>query len=207
MSQRQPRIEGIAAPLPRANIDTDQIIPKVHLISVTRDGLGDGLFSEWRYGPGGGVIADFVLNRDPWRRAAILVAGPNFGCGSSREHAVWALQDFGLRAVVAPSFASIFYENAFKNGFAPVIVGEADAARLAAIAQDFPLDPVVIDLERGRVRAAEGFDCAFEMDASRRRDLIEGLDEIGASLLLSPRIEAFREGDRLRRPWVYRATG
>lgn len=203
MTNRQPQIEGIAAPLPRANVDTDQIIPIAHLISVTRDGMGKGLFSAWRYNPDGAERPDFVLNREPWRRAAILVAGPNFGCGSSREHAVWALKDFGIRAVIAPSFASIFYENSFKNGLAPVIVTEAAASELQGIAERAPTSPVVVDLEAGRVRATGGFDAPFTMDPSRRRDLIEGLDEIGSSLTKAEAIEAFRAADRLRRPWVY----
>jgi 3-isopropylmalate/(R)-2-methylmalate dehydratase small subunit len=203
MTVRQPRIEGIAAPLPRANVDTDQIIPIIHLISVTREGMGKGLFADWRYGPGGVEKPDFVLNRAPWRAATILVAGPNFGCGSSREHAVWALREFGIRAVIAPSFASIFHDNCFKNGLAPIIVAEAEAAALQGIAERNPHAPVIVDLEGGRVRAAEGFDAPFAMDKSRRRDLIEGLDEIGASLAKAEAIDAFRAADRLRRPWVY----
>lgn len=203
MTKRQPQIEGIAAPLPRANVDTDQIIPIIHLISITREGMGKGLFADWRYGPGGAEVPDFVLNREPWRGASILVAGSNFGCGSSREHAVWALRDFGVRAVIAPSFASIFYENSFKNGLAPVIVTETAATALQGIAERNPTIPVVVDLEAGRVRAAEGLDVAFTMDASRRRDLIEGLDEIGASLTKAEAIDAFRAADRLKRPWIY----
>lgn len=203
MTNRQPRIEGIAAPLPRANVDTDQIIPIIHLISVTRDGMGKGLFSDWRYGPGGAEKPDFVLNRAPWRNATLLVAGANFGCGSSREHAVWALREFGIRAVIAPGFASIFYDNCFKNGLAPVIIAEAATVTLQAIAERHPAEPVTVDLESGRVRAAEGFDVPFTMDPSRRRDLIEGLDEIGASMAKSEAINAFHAADRLRRPWVY----
>lgn len=203
MSRRKPRIAGIAAPMPRANIDTDQIIPMGHLVRVTREGLGEGLFSEWRYDGEGGENADFVLNREPWRRAVILVAGRNFGCGSSREHAVWALDDFGLQAVIAPSFASIFYDNAFKNGFAPVIVAAADAERLALLVEEQPDAQVTVDLEAGRVRGPDGFDCPFEMEETRRRNLIEGLDEIGSTLTRAADIAAFQAADGERRPWVY----
>lgn len=207
MTQRQPRIEGIAAPLPRANVDTDQIIPIAYLISISREGMGKGLFAAWRFQPDGAERPDFVLNREPWRRAAMIVAGPNFGCGSSREHAVWALRDFGIRAVIAPSFASIFYENSFKNGLAPVIVAETDVAALQGITERNPDAPVTVDLEAGRVRAGEDFDVPFTMDATRRRHLIEGLDEIGVSLTHAATIDAYRAADRRRRPWVYARTG
>lgn len=203
MSQRQSLIEGVAAPLPRANVDTDQIIPIVHLISVTRDGMGKGLFADWRYGPDGRERPDFVLNREPWRRARILVAGANFGCGSSREHAVWALREFGIRAVIAPSFASIFYENAFRNALAPVIMDQGAVAALLSVIERNPAASVCVDLEGARVRAMDGFDARFTMAEGRRHNLMEGLDEIALTLNHEAAIDSFRAADRGRRPWIY----
>lgn len=195
---------GIAAPLLRPNIDTDVIIPKPYLVTTSRSGLGRGLFAEWRYDLTGAERAEFVLNRQPFCRASILVAGANFGCGSSREHAVWALMDFGIRCVIAPSFASIFHENSFKNGLAPIVLPEADVERLAALVEAAPESPVAVDLVARRIAAAGG-SFSFEMDEGRRQALLQGLDDIGVTLTLADRIAAFQERQKVERPWIHAA--
>ncbi|CAO3438448.1 3-isopropylmalate dehydratase small subunit [Azospirillum argentinense] len=197
------RITGIAAPLPRANVDTDAIIPKAHLLTIHRSGLGAGLFSEWRLDDDGRERPDFVLNQAPWREAKILLAGENFGCGSSREHAVWSLMDFGIRCVIAPSFASIFHENCQKNGLAAVTLDEAALAHLVACAQATPAATTTVDIEASRVTAPDGREFPFTMEAARRQALLEGLDEIGASLRHDAAMAAFEARDRAQRPWIH----
>ncbi|TWA69894.1 3-isopropylmalate dehydratase small subunit [Azospirillum brasilense] len=197
------RITGIAAPLPRANVDTDAIIPKAHLLTIHRSGLGAGLFSEWRFDDEGRERPDFVLNQAPWREARILLAGENFGCGSSREHAVWSLMDFGIRCVIAPSFASIFHENCQKNGLAAVTLDEAALAHLVACAQATPATTTTVDIEASRVTAPNGREFPFTMEAARRQALLEGLDEIGASLCHDAAMAAFEARDRAQRPWIH----
>ena len=197
------RITGVAAPLPRANVDTDAIIPKAHLLTIHRSGLGAGLFSEWRFDDDGRERPDFVLNQAPWREAMILLAGENFGCGSSREHAVWSLMDFGIRCVIAPSFASIFHENCQKNGLAAVTLDEAALAHLVAVVQATPAATMTVDIEACRVTAPDGREFPFTMDAARRQALLEGLDEIGASLRHDAAMAAFEARDRVQRPWIH----
>lgn len=196
-------VTGIAAPLLRPNVDTDVIIPKPYLVTTARSGLGRGLFAEWRYDLDGTERSDFLLNREPFRRASILVAGANFGCGSSREHAVWALMDYGIRCVIAPSFASIFHENCFKNGVAPIVLPEPDVERLAALVEAAPEAPVTVDLPAKRIVTASGAVIAFDMEEGRRQALLQGLDDIGVTLTLADRIAAFQAGQKAARPWIH----
>ena len=207
MTAARPVIRGVAAPLPRENIDTDQIIPKHHLITVERQGLGRGLFSEWRFARDGTERQDFVLNQPAFRNAKILVAGANFGCGSSREHAVWALLDYGIEAVVSPAFASIFEENAAKNALATIRLPEADVHALLAAIDALPGAEATVDLQACMVVAPDGQQFRFEMAPARRRALIEGLDEIAMTLERADRIAAFQQRDRQQRPWVYDVPG
>ncbi|HEY0832407.1 MAG TPA: 3-isopropylmalate dehydratase small subunit [Azospirillum sp.] len=196
-------LTGIAAPLMRPNIDTDAIIPVAYLITTTREGMGRGLFSGWRYDRDRREVPDFVLNRAPYRHASILVAGENFGCGSSREHAVWALKDFGIRCVIAPSFASIFQENCTRNGVAPVVLREEEVRHLAERAERAPDLPTTVDLVDQRVEANDGRAFRFTMAPSAREALLLGLDAVGLTLRHEADIAAYQEDDRTRRPWVY----
>ena len=193
---------GRVATLPRVNVDTDQIIPKQFLKRVERTGFGEFLFFDWRYRPDGSPDPDFELNRPAAQGASVLVAGPNFGCGSSREHAPWALAEYGFRAIVAPSFADIFYNNCCQNGLLPVRLAEseiADVLRRAEAARDGY--ELTIDLEQQRVTDRAGFEATFAIDPYRRDMLLQGLDEIGRTLLEEPRIAAFeRRRDAVRRP-------
>ena len=195
-------LTGVAAPLRMINVDTDKIIPKQFLKTIRRTGLGAHLFNDLRYEPDGAEIAGFVLNREPWRRARILIAGDNFGCGSSREHAPWALLDFGIRCVIAPSFADIFYNNCFKNGILPVSLPEAAVASLLDRAEAGDNARVTVDLENETVVAPDGERIAFEIDPFRRRCLLEGLDDIGLTLRKEAAIDAFEAARRARRHWL-----
>ena len=195
-------LTGVAAPLRMINVDTDRIIPKQFLKTIRRTGLGAHLFNDLRYTPDGAEVADFVLNREPWRRARILIAGDNFGCGSSREHAPWALLDFGIRCVIAPSFADIFYNNCFKNGILPVSLPEAAAASLLEQAEAGDNARVTVDLENETVTAPDGARIAFEIDPFRRRCLLEGLDDIGLTLRKAAAIDAFEAERRARQHWL-----
>ena len=195
-------LTGVAAPLRMINVDTDRIIPKQFLKTIRRTGLGAHLFNDLRYTPDGAEISDFVLNREPWRRARILIAGDNFGCGSSREHAPWALLDFGIRCVIAPSFADIFYNNCFKNGILPVSLPEAAAASLLEQAEAGDNARVTVDLENETVTAPDGERIAFEIDPFRRRCLLEGLDDIGLTLRKAAAIDAFEAERRARQHWL-----
>lgn len=197
------RVTSVAAPLMRINIDTDAIIPSREMKRVSRHGLAEGLFAGWRYREPGSrePDPDFVLNRAPYRDAEILLAGRNFGCGSSREHAVWALAEWGIRAVIAPSFGGIFRANCVRNGVLPVAMKEEDMARLTEeIGEEDPL-PVTVDLERRRVSAGE-LEIPFEISDDDRRMLLEGLDPIAATLRSAEAIEAFEARDREARPWA-----
>ena len=194
--------EGAAAPLLRANIDTDAIIPQTESVTAGRTGLGKGLFARWRYDLERRENPDFVLNRPGFRHAKFLLTGANFGCGSSREHAVWALADFGIRAVIAPGFADIFYANSIKNGLLPVVLPEATVAALAVQASVRP-GPFTVDLERCVVAPPGGEPVGFEISPAQREMLLEGLDEIGLTLRRESEIAAFRERDRRERPWAY----
>ncbi|KZM73492.1 3-isopropylmalate dehydratase small subunit [Nocardia terpenica] len=201
-------VRGIAAPLLRANIDTDAIAPsRVRMTALSKSGYAKALFANWRFDAQGREIADFVLNREPYRRACVLVAGANFGCGSSRETAVWALRQSGFRAVIAPSFGAIFEANCYRNGLLPLALSPAEHAELTTeIFDDQQVSAVEVDLERCRVGAAHGPVHHFAVDERGRRLLLEGLDTVGETLLSADLIENFRARDRLARPWIYRTA-
>jgi 3-isopropylmalate/(R)-2-methylmalate dehydratase small subunit len=182
---------GTAVPLYRSNIDTDQIIPKQFLKRIERTGYGQFLFYDWRFNSDGTPTKDFVLNDDKYKNASILIAGENFGCGSSREHAPWSLADYGFRAVIAPSFADIFYNNSLKNGFLPVALSEKICASLAARAEADPNYALAIDLESKTVSDDNGVISHFEIDEFRRHCLLNGLDDIGLTLLNEDKITAY----------------
>ena len=182
-------ITGQMAPLPRANVDTDQIIPKQFLKRVERSGFGPFLFYDWAYDHEGELIPDFVLNRPEYQDAAVLVTGPNFGSGSSREHAPWALEDWGIQAMVAPSFADIFYNNCINIGLLPVVLTEAEVATLTELA-GAPANTVTVDLENQRVIAA-GFEASFEIDPFAKHRLLNGLDNVALTLQHADEITAF----------------
>lgn len=200
------RHTGIAAPLLRPNIDTDAIIPSREMKTVGKHGLADGLFAGWRYVDGSSrePKPDFVLNHPEYRGVSVLLAGANFGCGSSREHAVWALAEYGIRAIIAESFGSIFFNNCVRNGLLPVVL---DGATLASLAEQVAADPqqqqIEIDLAACRVTAPDGSTHAFTLENDLRQMLLEGLDPIGLTLKQASLISAHVEQDRLRRPWVY----
>jgi 3-isopropylmalate/(R)-2-methylmalate dehydratase small subunit len=196
------KLTGVAAPLPLINVDTDMIIPKQFLKTIERSGLGKNLFDEMRYDPEGNEIADFVLNRPAYRRAQILVTGENFGCGSSREHAPWALLDFGIRCVIAPSFADIFYNNCFKNGILPVVLPQEDVDKLMDDAERGANAVVTVDLERQEITGPDGGRIAFEVDPFRRHCLLNGLDDIGLTMEKSASIDAYEAAQAARAPWL-----
>jgi 3-isopropylmalate/(R)-2-methylmalate dehydratase small subunit len=196
------RVDGIAASMRQEIIDTDQIIPAAWQRTLGGD-PGKGLFAGWRYDLDGKEIPDFVLNREPFRRARILVGGPNFGCGSSREFAVWALMRFGIRCVIAPSFSDIFFENSFKNGLLPVVLPAADVDSLHQHIERTNDPSFAVDLERCAIELPDGRSIPFTVPEARRTALLEGLDEIGQSLLFAQDIAAFQERDRAARPWVH----
>ena len=185
------KLTCIAAPLDIINVDTDMIIPKQFLKTIQRSGLGKNLFDEMRYTPEGDEIADFVLNQPAYRAAQILVAGDNFGCGSSREHAPWALLDFGIRCVIAPSFADIFYNNCFKNGILPIVLPQADVDKLMDDAKRGANATVSIDLESQTIKGPDGGEIAFEVDAFRKQCLMQGLDDIGLTLQKATAIDDY----------------
>jgi 3-isopropylmalate/(R)-2-methylmalate dehydratase small subunit len=196
------RLTGVAAPLPLINVDTDMIIPKQFLKTIERSGLGKNLFDEMRYDPEGNEVAGFVLNRPAYRRAQILVTGENFGCGSSREHAPWALLDFGIRCVIAPSFADIFYNNCFKNGILPVVLPQEDVDKLMDDAERGANAVVTVDLERQEITGPDGGRIAFEVDPFRRHCLLNGLDDIGLTMEKAPAIDAYEAAQAARAPWL-----
>jgi len=195
-------LTGVAAPLPMVNVDTDMIIPKQFLKTIGRSGLGVNLFDEMRYDRDGNEIADFVLNRPAYRGATILVAGENFGCGSSREHAPWAIKDFGLRCVIAPSFADIFFNNCFKNGILPIPLPQEKVDLLMKDAGKGQNARISVDLEAQTITASDGEVIPFDVDPFRKRCLMEGLDDIGLTMERSSRIDEFESGMAARRPWV-----
>jgi 3-isopropylmalate/(R)-2-methylmalate dehydratase small subunit len=196
------KLTGVAAPLPITNIDTDMIIPKQYLKTIQRTGLGKGLFSELRYLEDGSENPDFVLNKPAYRNAQILVAEDNFGCGSSREHAPWALLDFGVRAVISTSFADIFYNNCFKNGILPIKVSKEDLAKLMDDASRGANATLTVDLERQEIRGPDGGVVTFDIDAHRKHCLLEGLDDIGLTLVKGPKIADFEAKIANERPWI-----
>lgn len=191
---------GIVAPLDRANIDTDAIIPKQFLKRIERSGFGQFLFYEWRFTPDATPIADFVLNTSPYNKATILVAGPNFGCGSSREHAPWALLDFGFRAIIAPSFADIFYNNCFKNGIVPIVLPAEQVQILMQLATDQPGAVLTVDLEQQKVILPDQSYYSFAVDSYRKMLLLNGLDDIGLSLHHEALIDAYEREAPFARP-------
>ena len=197
------KLTGVAAPLPMINVDTDMIIPKQFLKTITRNGLGKSLFFEMRYADDGAERPEFVLNRPEYRQAKILVAGDNFGCGSSREHAPWALEDFGIRAVIAPSFADIFRGNCTKNGMLPIMLPQEQIDILLEDAAGGNTRVITIDLASQRVIRANGESFAFEIDASTKHSLIEGLDEIGQTLKHDAEIASYEAKQRLGQPWLW----
>src|SRR6201991_3731689 len=184
-------LTGVAAPLPMINVDTDMIIPKQFLKTIKRTGLGKNLFDEMRYTPEGKEIPDFVLNKPQYRQAKILVTGDNFGCGSSREHAPWALLDFGIRCVISTSFADIFYNNCFKNGILPIKVSREDLPKLMDDAERGANATLTVDLPAQEIRGPDGGVVKFEIDAFRKQCLVEGLDHIDLTLVETPAIEAY----------------
>lgn len=200
------KLRAVAAPLLRANVDTDAIIPSREMKAVSKTGLAEGLFAGWRYTAIGGrePNPDFVLNKPAFAGARILLGGDNFGCGSSREHAVWALFEYGIRAIIAPSFSPIFYGNCIRNGIVPVRLAPALIAAIAAqVESDPPSRQVTVDLERSVVIAPDGSEHAFEIEPEGREMLLEGLDAIDLTLKSRAAIDSFLERDRAQRPWIY----
>lgn len=195
-------LTGVAAPLKIMNIDTDMIIPKQYLKTIKRTGLGTGLFAEMRFKEDGSENADFVLNKPAYRQAQILVAGDNFGCGSSREHAPWALLDFGIRCVISTSFADIFYNNCFKNGILPIKVSQNDLDKLFDDADRGANSTLTIDLEAQEIRGPDGGVVKFDLDPFRKHCLINGLDDIGLTMEKAPSIKTYEEKAATTRPWL-----
>ncbi|WEX09705.1 3-isopropylmalate dehydratase small subunit [Chelativorans sp. AA-79] len=195
-------LTGVAAPLPIVNVDTDMIIPKDYLKTIKRTGLGKGLFAEMRYNEDGSENPDFVLNRPAYRNARILVAGDNFGCGSSREHAPWALADFGIRCVISTSFADIFYNNCFKNGILPITVSPEELEKLMEDAERGANATLTVDLEHQEIHGPDGGVISFEIDAFKRHCLLNGLDDIGLTLEKAPAIKSFEDEYTDSRPWA-----
>jgi 3-isopropylmalate/(R)-2-methylmalate dehydratase small subunit len=195
-------LTGVAAPLPMMNVDTDMIIPKQFLKTIKRTGLGVNLFDEMRYDREGAENPDFVLNQPQYRDAQILVTGDNFGCGSSREHAPWAIKDFGIRCIIAPSFADIFYNNCFKNGILPIALPQDQVDRLMKDAEKGSNARIEVDLEAQTITTSEGEVIPFEIDAFKKHCLLEGLDDIGQTLEKGAAIDAFEARARAERPWL-----
>jgi 3-isopropylmalate/(R)-2-methylmalate dehydratase small subunit len=195
-------LTGVAAPMPLINIDTDMIIPKQFLKTIKRTGLGKNLFDEMRYTQDGAEIPEFVLNQPAYRTAKIIVAGANFGCGSSREHAPWALLDFGIRCVIAPSFADIFYNNSFKNGILPIVLPQEQVDLLMDDAKRGANAIVSIDLEKQEITGPDGGKIHFDVDPFRKHCLLNGLDDIGLTMQKQDKIGSFEAARKLSQPWL-----
>ncbi len=195
-------LTGVAAPLPMINVDTDMIIPKQFLKTIKRTGLGKDLFYEMRYDAEGKENPGFVLNRPAYRNAKILIAGANFGCGSSREHAPWAILDFGIKCVIAPSFADIFYNNCFKNGILPIALPQSEIDKLLDDASRGSNATITVDLEAQEIRGPDGGVIRFDLDPYRKKCLIEGLDDIGLTLAKRDSIAAYETRAQASRPWA-----
>ncbi len=195
-------LTGVAAPLPMINVDTDMIIPKQFLKTIKRTGLGQHLFEEMRRTPEGQEIADFVLNKPAYKNATILVTGENFGCGSSREHAPWALLDFGFRCIIAPSFADIFYNNCFKNGILPITLPQSEVDKLMEDAERGANATLTVDLEAQKIHRPDGEVIHFDIDPFRKQCLLEGLDDIGLTLKKKAAIDRFEAKLSETRPWI-----
>lgn len=196
------KVEGVAAPLPILNVDTDMIIPKQFLKTIKRTGLGKNLFDEMRFTKEGDEIADFVLNKPQYRNAQILVAGDNFGCGSSREHAPWAIADFGIKVIISTSFADIFYNNCFKNGILPIKLSQADVDKLMEDAERGANATVSVDLVAQEIKGPDGGTITFDIDPFRKHCLLEGLDDVGLTLQKEEKITAFEKTRATEQPWL-----
>ena len=200
--QKFTTLTGIAAVLPMINVDTDMIIPKQYLKTIKRTGLGKGLFADMRYDENGNPRPEFVLHKKPYTEAKILITGENFGCGSSREHAPWALLDFGIRCLIAPSFADIFYNNCFKNGILPITLPQSEIDKLIDDAGRGANATLTIDLPNQEIRGPDGGAIRFDIDPFRKRCLMEGLDDIGLTLEKADAIASFEQKAKLERPWA-----
>ncbi|MDF1873956.1 3-isopropylmalate dehydratase small subunit [Vannielia sp.] len=196
------KLTGTAAPMPLVNIDTDMIIPKQFLKTIKREGLGANLFDEMRYDDDGNEIESFVLNKPAYRDAQIIVAGDNFGCGSSREHAPWALLDFGVRCVISTSFADIFFNNCFKNGILPIVLPQEEIDKLMDDASRGANAKLTVDLEEQVISGPDGGEIAFEVDAFKKHCLLNGLDDIGLTMEKAASIDTFETKAEQSRPWV-----
>ena len=196
------KLTGVAAPLPIVNVDTDMIIPKDYLKTIKRTGLGSGLFAEMRFNEDGAENEEFVLNKSAYRNTQILVAGDNFGCGSSREHAPWALLDFGIRCVISTSFADIFYNNCFKNGILPIKVSPQDLEKLMDDAERGANATITVDLEEMEIRGPDGGVINFDLDEFKRHCLLNGIDDIGLTMEKSASIDAYEKKAAAARPWA-----
>ena len=196
------KVAGVAAPMPLINIDTDMIIPKLFLKTIKRSGLGKNLFDEMRFDADGNEKPDFVLNKPAYRNSEIIVAGDNFGCGSSREHAPWALLDFGIRVVISTSFADIFFNNCFKNGILPIVLPQEDVDKLMDDAGRGANAVVTVDLENQVITGPDGGEIEFTVDAFKKHCLLNGLDDIGLTLQKSNAIDAFEKQYGAATPWV-----
>ncbi len=201
------KLTGVAAPMNMINVDTDMIIPKQFLKTIKRTGLGKHLFSEMRYEADGAEKEGFILNQPAYRGAQIIVAGDNFGCGSSREHAPWALLDFGIKCVISTSFADIFYNNCFKNGILPIKVSKEDLDKLMDDAERGANATLTVDLENQVITGPDGGEVRFEMDAHRKHCLLNGLDDIGLTQQKSSKIDDFEGDQKAGQPWLYAAAG
>ncbi len=195
------KLSGVAAPMPQVNIDTDMIIPKQHLKTIKRSGLGKHLFDEMRYNEDGSENENFVLNQAAYREAKIIVAGDNFGCGSSREHAPWAILDFGVRCVISTSFADIFYNNCFKNGILPIVVNQGELDNLMDDANRGANAVVSVDLEAQEITGPDGGTVKFEIEAFRKHCLLNGLDDIGLTMEKTASVDSFENTRRQEQPW------
>ena len=196
------KLTGIAAPMPLVNIDTDMIIPKQFLKTIKRSGLGANLFDEMRFDLEGNEIPDFVLNKKAYRSAEIIVAGENFGCGSSREHAPWALLDFGIKCVISTSYADIFYNNCFKNGILPIVLKAEEVEELMEDSKKGENARITVDLETQKVQTSDGAEFSFEIDGFKKHCLLNGLDDIGLTMEKASSIDDFEESYQKKMPWV-----
>jgi 3-isopropylmalate/(R)-2-methylmalate dehydratase small subunit len=200
--QKFTTLTGVAAPLPMRNVDTDMIIPKQFLKTILRTGLGKSLFFEMRYDQAGKEVPDFVLNQPAYRKAQILVTGENFGCGSSREHAPWALLDFGIRCIIAPDFADIFYNNCFQNGILPIKLPQSEVDKLMDDASRGANATLTVDLESQEILGPDGGVITFDIDPFHKHCLLNGLDNIGLTMEKQKAIQAFEEKAQAARPWL-----
>ena len=199
------KLTGVAAPMNMINVDTDMIIPKQFLKTIKRSGLGRHLFDEMRFNRDGSEVEDFVLNKPAYRKASILVAGDNFGCGSSREHAPWALLDFGIKCVISTSFADIFYNNCFKNGILPIKVSKEQLDTLMDDAERGAIATLSVDLENQVIQGPDGGEIKFEIDEFKRHCLLNGLDDVGLTMQVNDKIDNFEDQQKAGQPWLYAA--